>query len=727
VSISLHIPWYIFVALSLVCCGVVFFVYRYTVPPVSKTKKFFLIALRSSALLLLLFAIGEPLMKLTFTDIIPPHIALLVDNSLSMSLTDAAGNRERRLRDILSSPELSKLRSSATVDVFSFSSSLRRAQPDSIVLNGSTTDIASAFQSLNDQFPEGLKAVILITDGNYNVGSNPIYDVEKFHVPVFALGIGDTLEQKDVLLEKIVTNSIAYIHSSVPLDATVKVSGYGNEELNVSLLENGRLIGQKIVKAEKPITGMTSAEYPVHFSFDPSTVGIQKYTVRVGPLAGEVTRKNNEKSVFVKILKSKMHVVVVAGAPSADVSVVMQTLRSDPNIEPVLYVQQPDGFFLNPQFARIVSPSLEGADCLITVGFPSEATKTAALQYLHTTITSHSLPILFISSRLVDLQKLTQLGSVLPFSIESSGQDENEEQTVFAGILPQVKYNILVQVPGANPNEDVWQKLPPIYAALSGFKAKPDALVLATAEIQGVDSGPLLIARSVNGKKSFAITGYGIERWKLLASATPETESFFDSWFPVVVRWLVTREDDKRLQVAPDKEFFSEGEQINFIGQAYNENYQPIENADLHVEIKSLSSPQRFETILQSVGQGRYEGSVENLPKGEYSFTASGTDNGADLGKTEGRFSVGEQSVEFSDTKMNEALLRQIAYVSGGDYADGSRFKKLFDVLLRQQTLQPERRVETSEFELWNRPALVSVIVALFALEWLMRKRSGML
>jgi hypothetical protein len=41
--------------------------------------------------------------------------------------------------------------------------------------------------------------------------------------------------------------------------------------------------------------------------------------------------------------------------------------------------------------------------------------------------------------------------------------------------------------------------------------------------------------------------------------------------------------------------------------------------------------------------------------------------------------------------------------------------------------MKPEEQFTTSELEVWNLPLLLSVIVALFGLEWFIRKQSGML
>ncbi len=416
-----------------------------------------------------------------------------------------------------------------------------------------------------------------------------------------------------------------------------------------------------------------------------------------------------------------MRVAVIAGGPSADVSAVVQALHADPNIESSVAVQQPSGLFAGQQLSQF--EGLSSAECIVLIGFPSEATAPPATQFILHTVAARGVPLLFIASRTLDIHTLRELDQILPFTTLS---DKIDEQAVFPNIPPQQQYNILIQS-SENSSFD-WNKLPPIYSSLGTFRAKPEAVVLATTKIQGVAiDNPLIVSRNVMHTKSFAVLGYGIWRWKLLAGASSETEKFFDPWLSNAVRWLVARDDNKELKVEPLKEIFSQGEAVDFLGQAYNANYQPIDDADIHVEATALTSRQRFETILRPLENGRYEGQIEALPEGDYSFTATAIAGGADLGKSEGRFSVGEQSIEFADTKMNKALLQQIAAVSGGEYADGREFERLVHGLAVRPFMKPEEQFTASEFELWNLPSLLSVIVALLGVEWFVRKRSGML
>jgi hypothetical protein len=76
---------------------------------------------------------------------------------------------------------------------------------------------------------------------------------------------------------------------------------------------------------------------------------------------------------------------------------------------------------------------------------------------------------------------------------------------------------------------------------------------------------------------------------------------------------------------------------------------------------------------------------------------------------------------------MNKALLQQIAAASGGEFAVSGQFDGLMKNIENRPSMKPGEQSTTSEFELWNLPSLLSVIVALFGVEWFIRKRSGML
>ena len=657
-------------------------------------------------------------MRISHTFRRPPVLALVADNSLSMTLTDGAGSREKQLRSIFADPAWDNLPSDCVVKRFSIAPVFNRTAPDSLRLRGASTDLSAALSALLSRDAEPVRAVILLTDGNYNIGANPLSVAERYPVPIFTVGIGDSAEQKDVVVAKITGNAIAYVASSVPIDATLKISGYTGATVRVLLLEDGRQIDQKNVAVS---ASSDAVEYPIHFIYEPKTEGVRKLTVRAAPLPGEATEKNNSRSFALKVLKNKMRVVAIAGAPSPDAAAVMQTLESDKNCDPALFYQIADGRFRTERTSLSLAEAAAAADCIVLLGFPTQQTTAQNLQTILAAVRAKDVPVLFISGRTIDLEKLKQLEPVLPFTVAGTRIDE---QLVMAVLPPAQQSNALMN---AGESSSAWEKLPPIYSAIGVFKAKPEAAVLATMKMQGVAlSVPLIVTRTVGAQKSFAVLGYGVARWKLLAGASSETESFFTSWFTAAARWLAVRVEDKRLRVEPEKEIFSQGEPAAFYGQAYTETYDPLDNAAIRVEAVELGTKEKYETVLTGTGSGRYEGSLLNLAEGEYDFTASASAGGQPFGSVRGRFSVGEQALEFTDTKMNSTLLRQIASLSNGMYASAAEFRSVVDRVKNSALLKPEEEAGVSEVDMWSLPLLFAVILLSAGAEWVIRKRSGM-
>ncbi len=713
-----------FVVLSFVFAAAVsFFIYRYTIPHVSNSKRYVLIGLRTLALLFILFAIFESQFSFrSSTEKLPPF-AMLVDNSLSMSQTDRTGNKQEILRNILKSPSFHTLTTRTSAQLSEFSYAVSPLNPESLLINGGVTNISSALEQAQETSPLPLKGILLITDGNYNAGTNPLYVAEKLSVPLYVVGVGDTTEQKDILVSKLLVNTVGYIGTPLPVDAMVKTNGVMSSFVFVSLFEGKKKISEQRLQISSPNGGI--AEFPVQFSYTPTSEGIKKLIVSVSTLNGELTEKNNLRSSTIKILKSRLKVIVLAGSPNPDVSAIMQSLAEDKNIESILFTQMPNGNLFSLQTQATMQQEAAGADCIVLEGFPAQSTSSAALQFIVSTIQAHSTSVFFVASRTVDLQKLKQLEPILPFVVET---EKFDEQNVLPVLSTQQRLNLLVEPSAEMFPLFSWDKLPPVYTSLSTFIEKPESQKLLSSKIQGVPlKVPLFISHQSGKTKSLAFLGYGLYRWRLLASTANETRGFFTPWISSLIRWLGTHDDDKLFRVYPEKEIFAQGEPINFIGQILNDNFEPVDNVDVGVSITTPANERLSDIILSSLGSGRYDGIASGLLQGDYLFAATATKKGDTLAATKGRFSVGDQSIEFSETKMNKTLLQQLARVTGGVYSDASQFDSLAQRIFSNPDIQTNHEVHIGEFQLWNLPAWLSIIIFLFGIEWFIRKRSGML
>jgi hypothetical protein len=75
---------------------------------------------------------------------------------------------------------------------------------------------------------------------------------------------------------------------------------------------------------------------------------------------------------------------------------------------------------------------------------------------------------------------------------------------------------------------------------------------------------------------------------------------------------------------------------------------------------------------------------------------------------------------------MNATLLQQIAVRSGGKYYTPSTISQLSADLKNNKLFASKEITQASEVELWNLKYILGAILFAFALEWFIRKRSGM-
>jgi hypothetical protein len=690
------------------------FVYRRTVPPIPRGTKYLLICLRALALFFLLLLILEPILRLVREENKPPTVAILVDDSKSMGLTDRMGNRSEIARALLKSDGIQKLSKLGRLELFRFSSELKAiSTPDSLHFNGDATDISTALKEVQKRSDEeNIEAVVLVTDGDHNLGENPVREVNHSEMPIYTVGIGDSSEQKDVLITKVMTNEIAYAESRIPMDVTIKSSGFNGERVEISLSEEGKTIAQQFATLKEG-----TWEYPVKFFFEPKGEGTKRYTVSVSRLEGELTSANNVKSVFVKVLKSKMKVLLVAGAPSPDVAFIRRALSEDKNVDLKALVQKSATEFYEGDFSL---PMLTDADCIVLVGFPLSNSREDVLRALQSAIQEQQKPLFIALCRNVDATKLRVLDPNLPFTI---GSASSGEVSVSLQVPEKERIHPLMNLNGL-PN--LWDGLPPIYKTGTTFQVKPEAEILGLARVQNVPlNEPLLLSRNVAGVKSVAILGYGVWRWKLLTQAADPSKDVLQLFVSNAVRWLTTREETKPVRISSTKEFFTGGEPVEFGAQVYDKIYRPIDAAE--VKIATSKGNETWETILTPMGNGRYEGKLEGLGEGEYQFSGTASLSGESLGEDKGKFSVGAQEIEFQETRMNKSLLEQLAYRSAGKYFNPQDISQLPGEIERSTKLTPKEVTHMSEFELWSLPTILILIIIFFGTEWFLRKQAGLL
>ena len=609
---------------------------------------------------------------------------------------------------------------------------------DSLKADASVTDISSVFSFIqNEQKTKNIGALILYSDGAYNAGSNPMYYAEKLGIPVYAVGLGDSTEIRDVALSEIFTNDVATINVTQPVDVTVRsVGAKSGDRLMVSLLADEEKIGEEPLSLKEGTN-----DYTMGFSFTPKKEGVVKLAAKITPSDHSIdaTEKNNLRISYVNVLKNKFRIVLFAGSPSSDVSFIRDYYEGRKEIEFISYVQKQGAEFYegNPAAEKV-----KDADLVILIGFPISSTSNESLALVRKLLVSESRPMLFVPSRSLDLEKLRSLEDAMPFSLKGARASGNELK-VSTALASDKKDNPIFRAKSEQTSQTKWESLAPLIKTETHFAAKPESEVLAEATMQGVKLGePLVMSRTIGRARQVAFTGYGLWQWKLTSfgrerafaslsrkkDSTAIGESALDIFLGNSTRWLVTHDDQKRVRIGPTRKLYDAGEKIEFSGQVYDESFIPVDGATVTTKVTGANISTPIALTLEPLSSGRYSAKFsQGLSAGDYTYTGEAKVDGKLLGTDGGRFNVGDYSPEFAEPRMRSDILRALSERTGGKFYTPETAAALMKDIQASSNFHAKRLEEKKDYEGRNMWQLLILAVAFFSTEWFIRKRTGML
>lgn len=680
--------------LCAIAAGLTWITYRRSTPRLRGFYAWLLPTLRFVALLLLLGLLFEPILRRVVRNTTEPVLGVLIDESQSMSLH----------------PPVNEL---PTIDgelqFFGFGNSVRPLESlDAARDTAPRTDIGQALRALRaSQSDKPVTSALLVTDGRFNTGSNPLFVAEDFGIPVHTVAIGDTAEQVDVRIVQILTNDIAYVGQDVPVEVIIFSEGLGATAATAELYGRDRLI------TSVPVN-LRPGETRIRLNHSPQAEGLQPYTVQVSVQENEASVINNQSSFTTRVLRRTQQILLVAAAPHPDVASISSILKRGDGRNVRTFVQRSPGSFYEGPLTVVA----DSCDLIVLVGYPGDNADSEDLAIFRR-LAQEGMPLLFILSNQTSLEILRRsLADVLPAMPQQTRMPFDEAS--FTPTLNGLKHPIL------NFEQSGWAALPPLIFGTGRWGLGADAEVLGLASVRGVElDEPLLVVRNQDGHRSAMLLGSGTWRW-LNLSEDPQTNArIWPQLLENMVQWLTAPENDQRVRVTPTASTFDGSESVMITGQVYDESLRPVSDAELTLDLVA-DDLREYPYTLQNEGGGRYSLTLESLPEGVYEYRAQAMRLGESLGSDQGSFSVATLGLEYRQMNTDAALLRQIALRSGGRYFTPATLADLPDMLASDSVFAPMITSDTTERELWRWPAMAMLILVLLSAEWILRKRNGL-
>ncbi|MBM4053848.1 MAG: hypothetical protein FJ264_04070 [Planctomycetes bacterium] len=723
-----------------------------TIQPVS--RRIILFSLRMTGILLIVFLLFQPQIEQKEVLKLKNKVVCLLDTSKSMSLKGGDTNivRSRLVENFFTDNDsfFKELQSNFDVDFFTFSGTPAETSykdiKTGITPDGEDTDFVQTLKYLQQRYKDtNVKAVLLFSDGkdtiarpdNVNTSDHVSTLARELAAPFFTFAPAENMEVRDIAISSISYNTFTFARNPWKADVTIKVMGYNNLKLPVTLKEGNDIISTKVVN-----TG-NEREHNIALSFTPYKIGTFLYTVSLPVQPNEAITENNQVSFLVKVVRDKIRIMHVCGRPSWDERFLRQTLKNDPNIDLVSFfiLRTPNDFSnaSNDELSLIPFPVdelftqvLNSFDLVIFQNFdyrPYDSSIYRFSYYLNnieTFVKEQGGSFLMIGGDLSFTQggyDGTAIEEILPVHL-TSGTDRTETSRSHALLTENGQLHPVTTLDiNRERNISIWENLPDLDGCNITTQPKTDAVVLATYSAQGTP--PLIAVRDAGLGRCMAITTDSLWRWNLLSVGRGGSNRHYMKFWQNSIKWLIKDPMFNPVHITVSKETYLPKEEVQVNIKVLGKNYQPWEGVQLEIDVTNEFTGKN---ILANRGitesDGQYKFSFKHEDEGFYIIKTIARIDSEMIGQDHTIFSIMKTDKEFKDTSIQRELLMKLAEVSGGKYFN-----------LPQKDIRGKFSIENPPItklvgkkfiSLWDNGYFFMFIVSIISLDWWIRKRCGL-
>jgi len=578
-------------------------------------------------------------------------------------------------------------------EVVTYSYSDKVTQAISFDFGGKMTNISKVFDEMAARYSNrNVGALVLAGDGIFNAGLNPVYASDRLRFPVYSLALGDTSLQKDLFVSKVNFNRIAFLGNNFPVEVIVG-GNMSNGQQSVLTLSRGQTM-----LFSKPITFKSDRYFEtVPIQIEADKPGMQRYTIKIAPLEGEVSIANNSADIFIDVLDAKQKILIVSNSPHPDIGALKSAIESNQSYEVTTKVIE--------DFVEEVAVF----NLLILHQLPARDKNVAKLI---TDAKSAGIPLLYILGAQSNLQQFNQFNSGL--QIVSAQESFNET-------LPVLDDGFVLFTISPN-TRNALENFPPLIVPFGEYRVSNAANVLLYQQIGSMVTGyPLVLFSQTLDEKTGVIAGEGLWKWRMYDFLRNGNHSAFNEIVTKMVQFLSVKAERSFFKVLAENNF-PENEPVVFNAEVYNQSYELINEPDVEITIinsKGDTYPFVFGKTARS-----YQLNAGIFPVDNYDFEAR-VRVGDNIYADNGTFTVSPLNIEAVNTIADHNLMFQLAQKTGGQMVYPSNLDQLPVMLRNRPEITTIAYIEKRFSDLVNLPWVFLIILILISTEWFIRKRSG--
>lgn len=728
----------------------------------TRMQRLVLAVLRGIVIGLVVLAMLRP--EVVYTDLQQQSatVAVLVDGSRSLEVTDAVGGQSRW--EILarqlerSRSALAALDEEVELKPYLFDYELRplEAKDGQIGLpdapTGPQTAIGAALDEVVRREAAGrLLGVVLASDGTQRAFAphdlppqQAARQYAALGIPIYAVPLGtagSAGDTPDLSVENLIAGETVFAEAPTEVSAEVNVRGYAGLTVLVQLLWESAAGEMEVADTQRLRVSLDRygrQKKNITFRHTPIEPGERKITVVALPQEGEQVTRNNEVSTFVTVRKGGVNVLLLHGAqrPGAVASgterrAIKWALDASPDImvEDRLVTYEGDPADLASRF----QPGELDVLLLLNVDVNglTQSTWQAVAEWV---AAGGGLGMLggfhsFGPGGFAD----SPLDGLLPISMSRNERqqlfdDEPRNDVHLEGEVrmeptQQGMRHWIMDLGAEKPTDQAWAELPPLLGAnrFDPRRLKVNAMPIAAAD--DAQRHPLLVVSSYGTGRVLAFAGDSTGRWRRYGYG----DALRRFWRQAVL-WLARKDESEEGEVwlRLDERRVPPGAEVALAVGANTPEGEPVPNPDFQVVVATPDG-REVPVDISRRGGAHVATFPDTQAAGDYRARVTAHHNGQILGTAEARFLVVDQDIELDNPIADVDLMAGLAETtaeSGGEAIAPEELPALFERLAeRTEELEVPIVRRVSLYDNW--PFLL-LFVGVIGVEWFLRKKWGL-
>jgi uncharacterized membrane protein len=688
--------------------------------------------LESGLIALILFLLWHPALSIATLRPQQNVVAVLVDDSRSMSIHDASGTREAAAQSTLNSGILKGLSDRFQVRLYKFGREPERIQkPDQLTATAPASRLGDTLERvLAESSSLPLGAIVLLSDGADNAGGidlATIAAIRRQRIPIHTIGFGKEHPDKDVEITDAVVPARTLPDSKLTATVTLQSWGLSGAKSKLTVRESGKvLVSQDITFKEN---GQLQPETLV---FNGGTAGPKTLEISVDPVAGEENQLNNKITRVVNVEARKPRILYIQGEPVWEYKFLRRAIEDYPDIgielpsmlrttQNKIYRQGikdskelEDGFPAKPE-------ELFAYQGLIIGGVEASYFTANQQQAIRDFVDRRGGGLLFIGGR-ASLSdggwQNSPMADLIPVRLpEGRGTFHRDFSSV--ALTAQGAQGVLCRLDD-NParNAERWKKIPQIANYQDVGEAKPGATTLMEVTPAGKRPQPLLVTQNYGRGRTVLFATEGSWRWKMWLDHADKTHATF---WQQMFRHLVTDAPGQVVATTP-KSVLSDETTVPVRVEVRDKQYKPVTNAKVQARfLQPDGTSATMELSPVPLEEGIYGGEWTAEKPGSYVAEILAGLESEQIGHDVLTFRREDGVAENFHTSQNRELLAKLSEQTGGRYYKPDEASKLTN-----EISYSEAGITTRETrDLWDMPVIFLLAMAIRASEWLLRRKWG--